>query len=215
MKQSCLALAAILFVTVAPGLASAQDPPRWLINPYVGIFLADEGGLEELADTEGIDVSVDPAALVGARLNYTPGSSWSFEAVYGYSPVSIGFSDQEESLELDADVHLYYAAVNYTIPGSRAAEIFFSGGAGGILVRADEDLFQDAENSSNDFLLNVGAGLLWWVNERLAVRGDVKDHIQFCNAADNEEDFSACPLDDNMLNHIEASGGVSFLIGGS
>jgi hypothetical protein len=215
MTKSCLILAAsALLVAGVTGQAAAQG--GFTVNPYVGVLIADDGGLNDAAEGLGGEVSIDPALLAGARVGFTTGSNLGFEAGYGYSPLKVDFSESGDAFELDTKAHLFYGAVNYTFPSESQAKFFISAGAGGIMIKADDEtLFEGAESSSTDLLVNLGGGLLWSVNDRWAIRVDAKDHIEFCKAAETVDDFSACPLDDKALNHIEVSGGVSIQLGGS
>lgn len=213
MKKFGLALATIILCLAASGQALAQG--SWSINPYAGVFMADDGGLKDAGADEGLDVSVDPAVLFGGRLGFVSAANWGFEAGYGYSPLKLTVGEGTDNFEVDATAQLFYGALNYIFPTASAAKIFLSAGAGGIHISGDEaDFDADAKTSSTDLLANVGAGVMWQMNDRLAIRGDIKDHIEFCKAADTLDDFSACPLDDKALNHIEVSAGVAFLLGG-
>ncbi|MFN2383292.1 MAG: outer membrane beta-barrel protein [Gemmatimonadota bacterium] len=206
-------MAATITLSLA-ALSPAHGQGAWSVNPYAGVFIADEGGLQDFGDEEGFTVSIDPAMLVGARLGYMSAANWGFEAGYGYSPLSLSV-DEDSSFDVDVTAQLFYGALNYTFPSSSAAKFFLSVGAGGINVSGEEaDFEEDAETSSTDLLANIGGGVMWWLNDRLSLRADIKDHMDFCKASETEEDFSACPLDDKMLNHIEVSGGVAFQLGG-
>ena len=212
MKKCSLILAAMAcLVLIGARGAAAQG---FTFNPYAGVLIADDGGLEDAVAGEDLTLSIDPALIAGLRLGMASRSNVGFEAGYGYSPLNIEISEGGVSLDVDATAHLYYAALVYTLTRTDAVSFFLSGGAGGITISGDEDFFDGAENSSTDLMVNVGGGLLWQASDRFAVRLDAKDHIGFCSASDDEDDFTMCPLDDKALNHIELSGGITLQLGG-
>ena len=212
MRKFGLAVALITLCLASTGQAFGQG--TWSLNPYAGVYIADEGGLQDAGDEEGITVSIDPAVLVGGRLGFVSAANWGFEVGYGYSPLSLTV-EEDSDFSIDATAQLFYGALNYSFPSSSAAKFFLSAGAGGIHLSGDDaDFDEGSETSSTELLANVGGGVMWWLNDRLSLRADVKDHIQFCKAADTDDSFSACPLDDKALNNIEISGGVAFQLGG-
>ncbi len=217
MKSCWLVItAAFLLVAGVTGRAAAQGS-SWTVNPYAGVYLADDSGLKDASSLEGVDISIDPAFLVGGRLGYMSGSNWGFAAAYGYSPVTASLSGFGESADVDVKAHLYYGEVEYTFPTSGPASVFVAAGAGGIFLKADipPELAEPGdEDSSNNLLVNLGAGLRWSVNDRWAVRADAKDHIQFCKMEKSDTEFSICPDDDKALNNFEISGGLEIMVGG-
>jgi hypothetical protein len=132
-------------------------------------------------------------------------------AAYGYSSVTASIEESGVVEEADAAVHVYFGAVNYVFPSSGPLAFLVTGGLGGITISPDED----EVDSSSDLLVNFGGGLRWTPSSgRFALQATARDHVQFCQGFEDLDDastFSACPLDDTTLHHIEVSGGVLIL----
>lgn len=196
----------------AGGLAPAATPAalaqgltskRVGVNPYVGVFLFDDGELQEI----GREANVGPT--LGARLNVGVGRRWQFDVGYGYAQVETelsefgDFPDLEDQIELD--VHSIYGAVDYFIGGSQEIPTRLLLGAGlGFMVVSPEVGDGDAS-----FMIPLDVGFTHPVNDWITFRGDVRDQVQFCSASDSEDEFAPC-IGDEMLNHFEVSGGLEF-----
>lgn len=179
----------------------------WALVPYAGVLSMSDSELD------GVGMTLDSSAIFGARLGYRFARHWSFEASYGYAPLSAaaeGFGD------VDGRLHLYHAGFHLIAPAEGAARLLLYGGAGAVHYSYDEFerqgvLLQD-ESWAHELLVTLGAGVEVDAGERFAFRADVKDHVQFCRAEDEPivetEDFSHCPLDDTVLHNPELSGGV-------
>ncbi len=198
-------LAAGSLAPAATPAALAQGPTskRVGVNPYVGVFLFDDGELQEL----GREANVGP--MLGARLNVGVGRSWQFDVGYGYAQVETelseftDFPDPEDQIELD--VHSIYGAVDYFIGGSQeiSTRLLLSAGLGFMVINPE------VGDGDASFMIPLTAGFTHPVNDWITFRGEVRDHLQFCSAADSEEDFAPC-AGDEMLNHFEVSGGLEF-----
>ena len=196
----------------AGGLAPAATPAvlaqgvtgtRVGVNPYVGVFLFDDGELQEI----GREANVGPT--LGARLNVQVSRSWQFDVGYGYAQVETelseftDFPDPEDQIELD--VHSIYGAADYFIGGSQEirTRLLLSAGLGFMIINPEEG---DGDAS---FMIPLAVGFTHPVNDWITFRGEVRDHLQFCSEADDEDDFAPC-IGDEMLNHFELSGGLEF-----
>lgn len=219
MRPFALALAALVLVSV--GAARAQetaderaDTLRWHVTPYAGVFLIND---DELGDV-GMELD-SPVFLFGARVGYRFHPSWWLEGSYGYAPLTA--TSEEEAGEIDGDLHVYNATLTWMAPRDARARILLSGGAGGMRYSYDEfsrrnpagEMVQLVGTSwANELALVFGVGVEVDAGERVAVRVDARDHLQFCNEEDepiNEtEDFSHCPLDSTVLANPEFTGGL-------
>lgn len=203
LRYGLLATAVVALPTFA-GDARAQTG---YVEPFAGVLIVDDGELDEFG------VSVDPGFLIGAVLGYAVRPNWEVAAAYGYSGVTASLEEFGEEEEADAAVHVYFGAVNYVFPSSGPLAFLLTGGLGGITISPDDDV----ADSSSDLLANFGGGLRWTSSGGgFALQATARDHVQFCQGFDLEdlEDadaFSACPLDDTALHHIEVSGGVLVL----
>jgi hypothetical protein len=185
------------------GLAQGLNGTRVGINPYVGVFLFDDGELQEI----GREANVGP--VLGARVNVGYRPNWQFDVGYAYAQVEtersefVDFPDPEDQIELD--VHSLYGAVDYFIGGSQEipTRLLLSAGLGLMIVNPEEG---DGDAS---FMIPLAVGFTHPVNDWITFRGDVRDHVQFCSGADETDEFAPC-LGDELLNHFEVSGGLEF-----
>ena len=198
-------LAAGSLAPAATPAALAQDltSKRVGVNPYIGVFLFDDGELQEI----GREANVGP--VLGARLNVAVGRSWQFDVGYGYAQVETelseftDFPDPEDQIELD--VHSIYGAADYFIGGSQEipTRLLLSAGLGFMIINPD------VGDGDVSFIIPLAVGFTHPVNDWITFRGDVRDHLQFCSEAESEDDFAPC-IGDEMLNHFEVSGGLEF-----
>jgi hypothetical protein len=196
----------------AAGLTSAATPAavaqgltgtRVGVNPHVGVFLFDDGELQEI----GREANVGPS--LGARLNVGVGRNWQFDVGYGYAQVETelseftDFPDPEDQIELD--VHSIYGAADYFIGGSQEipTRLLLSAGLGFMVINPE------VGDGDASFMIPLAVGFTHPVNDWITFRGEVRDHLQFCSAAESEDDFAPC-IGDEMLNHFEVSGGLEF-----
>jgi hypothetical protein len=201
-----LVLAAILIGSPA----QAQDTMlrRFNVAPYVGVFFFDDDEL-----TQSLGVEVDVGALFGARAGYAINPSWQIEGAYGYTSLSTDVTEfqgdpaTEDLGEITA--HLLYGAIDYLLRyRDNPTALLLSAGAGTIILDPEgENADREAE-----FLLDLGVGFTHPVRDWITFRGDARDHMHFCGAAQGVGDSSACPTDDDVLHHIEVSAGAQFWI---
>jgi hypothetical protein len=184
-------------------LAQGNSGTRVGVNPYVGVFLFDDGELQEI----GREANVGPS--LGARLNVGVGRNWQFDVGYGYAQVETelseftDFPDPEDQIELD--VHSIYGAADYFIGGSQEipTRLLLSAGLGFMVINPE------VGDGDASFMIPLAVGFTHPVNDWITFRGEVRDHLQFCSAAESEDDFAPC-IGDEMLNHFEVSGGLEF-----
>lgn len=192
-----------LALIAALGLAADARAQTGYVEGFGGVLIVDDGKIEDFG------VTIDPALLLGVVLGYAPAPRWEVAAAYGYAPAT---AEDDEANEFDANVHAYFGAVNYLFP-SDPATFLLTAGIGGLTIDPDV-VDEDGESldSSNDLMVNFGAGVRFMATDRIAIQGVVRDYVQFCKAADEgESKISLCPDDDSTLNHIEVSGGVLVL----
>jgi hypothetical protein len=200
-------LAAASLAPAATPAALAQGTPgkRVGVNPYIGVFLFDDGELQEI----GREANVGP--ILGARLNVGLNRSWQLDLGYSYAQVEtelsefVDFPDPEDQVELD--VHSIYGAADYFIGGSQEipTRLLLSAGLGFMVVNPE------VGDGDASFLIPLAVGFTHPFNDWITFRGEVRDHLQFCSGADEQDEFAPC-LGDEMLNHFEISGGLEFWI---
>lgn len=205
-RSATLALAVAAVLAAAPALAQTGSGRyvRVEVNPYAGGFLFDDSGLE----ASGLEANV--AAIAGGRLGVAVGDDWLFEGSYGWSSVTLETSEFEDfpdpSFETDLTVHLLSGSVAYLIETDVApTTLALMAGAGGMWV--DPEFGE----SDADFMVDLGLGFTHPVNDWIAFKGDFRDHVTFCAAAESaEEIFSSACAEDETLHHFELSGGLQF-----
>lgn len=195
----------VLLALLSGSTARAQEIALWRFNvsPYAGVFVFDDDELDEL----GVEVDIGP--ILGGRVGYSLAPSWQIEAAYGIAPLSTEISefvvDETPEAELgDLTVHLFYGAINYLLAyEANPTKLLLTAGVGGLI--------QDPEggDSDGDFLLELGIGFTHPARDWITIRGEARDHIAFCSA-EGVGETSACPVDDDVLHHIEVSGAVQF-----
>jgi hypothetical protein len=208
MRQGRWIIVALLAVAGLPAatpavLAQDRQGTRVGVNPYVGVLLFDDGELQEI----GREANVGP--ILGGRLNVGVGRNWQFDVGYGYAQVEtelsefVDFPDPEDQIELD--VHAIYGAVDYFIGGSQEipTRLLLSAGLGFMVINPE------VGDGDASFMIPLAVGFTHPVNDRITFRGEVRDHVQFCSAADESGEFAPC-VGDEMLNHFEVSGGLEF-----
>jgi len=210
MRSGRWILVALLAAGLVPGVTPSALAQGWIgtrvgVNPYVGAFIFDDGELQPV----GREANTVP--MLGARLNVGVSRRWQFDAAYGYAQVEtelsefVDFPDPEDQIELD--VHSFYGAADFFIGGSQQipTRLMLSAGLGFLVVNPEEG------DGDVDFMIPLAVGFTHPMNDWITFRGEVRDHIQFCSAADTAGEFAPC-LGDELLDHFEVSGGLEFWV---
>ncbi len=130
--------------------------------------------------------NLDNAPAYGLGLGYHFDMHWAAEAVFNYV-------DTERDTEgVNVDTYLYQIDGLYHFMPSERLVPYISAGLGGITFNPD------GSNSDQDFAVNYGPGLKYFLSENVALRGDVRHVISF-----NE-------TQSNLLYTV----GITFLFGG-
>jgi len=178
----------------------AQSYDQLAINPYGGALIFDDGATEDL----GLEVDVGP--IVGGRLIVALGSDWRLVGGYGYMPLNMEASQFQVALpdiDLDLNAHVVYGGVEYLLHTRQApTALLLSAGVGAMVV----DL--EGIDETTDFMFTVAVGFTHPINDRIAFRGEFRDHIVLCNADGEGVVVAAICFSDETLNHIEISGGI-------
>ncbi|HKY59647.1 MAG TPA: outer membrane beta-barrel protein [Gemmatimonadota bacterium] len=194
-----LSLTALLATTALLAAPAARAQRLGVsINPYLGYYAFDESSFEDAFD----NADLDAGAIWGVRLGLGGHDGLSLDLAYGRSSVDGEFDFEDDVLREDADIDLFYGALNYHLP--LPVDVFLSGGLGGIRYAPEE------RDSDTNLLVNYGAGVsiplgAW------RIRADAKDHVDLCDAPEDlgDLDFGAC-LEDEALHNIELSAGLEF-----
>ena len=199
MKRVTLELASLVAVAglSSPETAHAQRIGI-AINPCLGYYAFDESSFEDAFD----QVDLDSGAIYGVRLALGGHEGLSLDLSYARASVDGEFEFEDVLQSEEADIDLFYGALNYHLP--LPVDVFLSGGLGGIRYGPEE------RDSDTNFLVNYGAGFTFPIG-LARLRADLKDHVDLCDAPDDigDFDFGAC-LEDEALQNIEISAGVEF-----
>lgn len=198
MNRVVLLLATPVVVGLAMPDSVAAQRIGIALNPYLGYYAFDESSFEDALD----QVDLDSGAIYGLRLALGGHEGLSLDLSYGRASVDGEFEFDEVLEREEADIDLFYGALNYHLP--LPVDIFLSGGLGGIRYAPEE------RDSDTNLLVNYGAGFTFPIG-LLRLRADIKDHVDLCDAPDDigDFDFGAC-LEDEALQNIEVSAGLEF-----
>lgn len=152
---------AILAATVLP--ASAQT--EGLLTPFIGV---------------AFDSPVDDQnrLVYGGALGFA-GPIVGFEVDYGYSPNFFEAADEFGSFGREGSVTTLMGNVLLSLP-NRQVKPYFTAGLG--LMRTNltfVDFFDDV--SRNDLGINIGGGIMVFLGENVAIRGDLRQFRNLTN----------------------------------
>lgn len=211
MRHGRWAVSSVILATIlVASAARAQDyeARRVNVSPYVGIFIFDD---QELTDVTGVEVDAGP--ILGARAGFALSRSWEVEGAYGFSPLSTEISEFEgpgsDQGVADITAHLLYGAVNYSLAyRDNPTELLLMAGLGVMIL----DPEVEGADSSTDPMLELAVGFTHPVRDWIFIRGDARDHLTFCSAADEPGESTACPGDDELLHNLEVSAALQFWV---
>jgi opacity protein-like surface antigen len=201
--------------TLLTAFACAMTPVRasadWLFTPFVG---GNFGGNASFSDSNAtFDDEVEKRVDFGASLGWMGNGIVGFEVDFGYSPNffanTIGDGDFEFG-DSNATTLMGNFLVGAPIGGQTGGGVrpYASGGVG--LIRTNisgGDFFDDL--TTNDFGMNVGAGLHGFFTDHIGMRGDVRYFRSFQDH-DPTGDFD---LGLGSFDFWRASVGVTFRFG--
>lgn len=163
-----------------------------------GVLLVDDGGVADLEE-----FSTGSTSIFGGEFGFLISPRWEVSAAIGFAPREKKFETTE------IDILVYYGTVTRVFRNESDMRFFLSGGAGGI--KLDTGGFLSNIPSNQDLLLNFGGGIRWLAHDRISLQAIFRDHLHFCQALGKDVEVSYCPLDDQFLHHLEASGGILIL----
>jgi opacity protein-like surface antigen len=205
-------LAAPLLVAAAMGLGAAPASADWSLTPYLGVNF---GGDADFGDVGDFEDNFEKKAVFGGTATWMSGGIVGAEIDFGWAPnffeVTTGDADFDFG-DSNLTTLMGNVVVGVPIGGTRGPGLrpYGSGGAGLMRSHVDGgDLFDDV--SSNDFGVNVGGGVIGYVNDRVGIRGDVRyfRSLRDTDADDDDVDFELADF-----SFWRATVGVTFRLGG-
>lgn len=203
-------LPGVLFATMMVVGLPARASADWLLTPFIG---ANFGGNANFGDFNDFDDEFEKRVDMGASFGWMGNGIVGFEVDFGWSPNffenTVGPGDFEFG---DNNVTTLMGNVLVGIPigGQSGPGIrpYASGGMGLIRTHVDGAGFFD-DLDSNDFGINVGAGINGFFTDHVGIRGDVRYFRSLNdNEPDNEFDLALSDFD-----FWRATVGVTFRFG--
>ncbi len=187
-----------------PGVAQEEGRSgAWELNAFVGL-LNDE---PEWNPDESADDQFRRDALIGVRAGYTFPFGLFVQAEGANSLVRVNLPNGAGGKKT-RNVSMFFigGVLGYDIALSQKAELFLVGGAGVAICAPD------GMASETDFALNYGLGGRYFLNPRLALRGDIRMHQVFDAFAETRDLNMVNPVREDLFA-LELSVGVSYFIG--
>jgi opacity protein-like surface antigen len=184
-------LSCVLVLTAAlPAAAQTEG----LITPFIGVAF----------DTPNDE---EKRLVYGGALGFT-GPIVGFEVDYGYSPNFYEAEDELGEFGREGSVTTLMGNILLSIP-NRQVKPYFTAGVG--LMRSNltfVDFFDDV--SRNDLGINIGGGVMVFLGDKVAIRGDIRQFRNLNN--DDEDDDIPDPTDFDLgdFKFWRGSAGVTF-----
>jgi OOP family OmpA-OmpF porin len=175
LLKSVISVCLIVCVTfIARTTAAEIRPGSITLSPSVGGYIFE--GNQDL----------DSGPAYGLGLGYHFDKHWAAEAVFNYVDTELDTDGR------NVDTYLYHIDGLYHFMPSERLVPYIAAGLGGIIIDPEN------ANSDHDFAANYGVGLKYFLNENVALRGDVRHVIAF----------------DETQSNLLYTVGVTFLFGG-
>ena len=165
---------AVVITAAAPAKASAD----WLFTPFIGWNWG--AGVTFNSDLGDFDDEFEKKFNYGATLAWMGAGIFGFEVDFGYAPNFFESTEGDANFSYgDSNVTTLMGNVILGIPigGQTGLGIrpYVSGGVGLIKSRIDgaDDLFE-LDTDSNNFGMNVGAGLTGFFTDNVGLKGDIR-----------------------------------------
>ncbi len=188
MRKIMLSAMAMSLLAAAPASAQVDG----LVTPFIGV---------------ATDTPTDENRTVyGAAVGFT-GRVVGFEVDFGYAPNFYELEDDFGELDSEGSVTTVMGNLLVAVPLGRLRPY---GTVGAGLMRSNLDFFDFFDDiSSNDFGVNYGGGVMFDLNDRIAVRGDIRQFRSVDNE-DVDDDFpEPGDLDLGDFKFWRATGGVT------
>jgi opacity protein-like surface antigen len=212
MRTPVFVLGALLALGFTARAVHAQSPAshyhgnNYEFNLHGGALFLDDEFARSFGETDDID------GMVGLRFLYNTAPGWGFGANLDWVPaaqIDLGPSAQDE--DLDINLFLYSAEVDYTFPSPNRLHLFVGGGVGAATISL-EDAPSGIDDSETDFLVPLAIGLKWFsrtTRQSWALRAEFRDNIIWRDRFDRDDR----DVDPEATHNFELSAGISFFFG--
>jgi len=211
MKTACFALGATLAIVLTARLATAQSPAshyhdnNYELNLHAGALILDDDFAASLGEADDTD------AILGARFLYNTAPGWGFGANFDWVPAaSIDLRGRDD--DLDVNLFLYSAEVDYTFPSPNRLHFFVGGGVGAATISLSDEPEGVDDDSETDVMVPLAAGLKWFsrtTRQSWALRAEIRDNIIWQETFDVDEGDE----DPEATHNLELSAGISLFFG--
>ncbi len=187
MKKAVIALVLVILMVIPLTAQAAEEAGNFTISPFIGGMTFD--GSQDL----------DTALLFGIRGGYNFTNNLVLEGMFEYIDSE---TDEYRNTDLalegrtrSVDVYRYGLDLLYQFMPEKRLIPFLTIGAGGMTLNGPSN--PDDLDETN-FAVNFGGGLKYYLTERLALRGDVRDVVRFAS---------------DTTHNLEYTLGISYLFG--
>jgi len=211
MKTARFALGAALALVLTARLATAQSPAshyhdnNYELNLHAGALILDDDFAASLGEAGDTD------AILGARFLYNTAPGWGFGANFDWVPAaSIDLRGRDD--DLDVNLFLYSAEVDYTFPSPNRLHFFVGGGVGAATISLSDEPEGVDDDSETDVMVPLAAGLKWFsrtTRQSWALRAEIRDNIIWQETFDVDEGDE----DTEATHNLELSAGISLFFG--
>lgn len=181
MQLRKLLIISAFSLMLIPASASAQS---WFFSPYVG---ANFGGNASFGDFDDFDDEVERRVDFGATIGWNP-SVVGFEIDLGWSPNFFEDTAGDRNFEFgDSNVTTLMGNLLLSAPPGKGVRPYGSAGLGLIrsTVSSAGDLFNDL--ATNDFGVNLGAGVNGQFSDNVGIRGDIRYFRSLQDSSDDDD----------------------------
>lgn len=209
MKRTVLALSVACFLMFLASPAKAEiEAGQPEIFGFAGILMPGN------VDFTDAFLSLDPeaaldlknAVIFGGGIGFNVSSKWGVEGQFAYAPgkEKFTFSSNEGGLilgENDWNTYIYSGNLLYYVNPESSANLFLTGGAGGITLKENVDNGFD----ESYFQFNFGAGVKAKIAGSMYIRADVRDYVYKLDYS--QEDVR---IIDKWMHNFAVTGGIGF-----
>lgn len=201
---AALALGTIARPSMAQSPASHYHGNNYELNLHVGALILDDDFAAALGEADDSDL------LLGARFLYNTPPGWGFGGNFDWVPAaSIEVGGDED---IDVNVFLYSAEIDYTFPSPNRLHLFVGGGVGAATIALGDEPEGVEDDSETNLLVPLAAGLKWFsrtTRQSWAFRAEIRDNIIWQETFDVDERDE----DQEATHNLELSAGVSLFFG--